>query len=266
MINKISFVFIAVFIGTSLASFSQNTKKRTFSVSALELNVGLDQDHYRSMSLNQLRGFAQDAGELNRDLTGMTEEVNLTATGAYSSFGLRLQKNEIKNASHLQNQALFIRLIFHSPKESMVSYKNEDLDTSLVFCNLHKQISTDIAYTWEYSLGKKSKWNVYFGTGWSGGISYSNEMLVISGQYFGEGEHPSSQVSFEENTLKFDARTIAFNRLYIPYGIHYQLKPNVSIGIDGKRGIGFQSIIGGPSHFLKRTGQFGIGVKVSVDR
>lgn len=91
--------------------------------------------------------------------------------------------------------------------------------------------------------------------------TFSNEMLLIEGQYFEKGAHPSTQESFEENTKHFLAKPLVYTRVYIPYGVHRRIGKNWSIGFDARRGIGVQSVLGGNSNFINKTGTFAIGVK-----
>ena len=91
--------------------------------------------------------------------------------------------------------------------------------------------------------------------------SLANQMQLIMGQYFEPGSHPSEQASFEENRSIYDARSLAYGRVYVPYGLHYRIANRWTLGIDSKRGVGMQKIIGGKTNYINRTHMTSIGAK-----
>jgi hypothetical protein len=243
---------------------SAPAKLNKWNLIQFDFGLGVDTDHYKKMSLNQLMSFAENPNEMQRDLRGLEEDITKKTAGIALYLNLSFAPLEKSSQKYRNNRELRLGVGFHSPKESMVSYKNKDMDTSIVYCNLHGEFTAEAAYLMKWNWGKKKRLNCYVGAGMNASISFSNEMLLIAGKYFEPGAHPSTQENFIENTSQYDAKSVAYTRLFIPYGIHYQLGEQWSIGFDSRRGIGFQSIVGGGSNFITKTGVFALGAKYQI--
>ncbi|MFT5512707.1 MAG: hypothetical protein ACI8SE_001105 [Bacteroidia bacterium] len=240
---------------------AQSTKIKKWQYNQFDFGLGVDNDQYHRMSLNNLTALAENPDALKRDLSGMTEEISSSTAGLGLYFNRSYAPWSKEKAAYLSNQALRVGIGFHSPKESMITYKNELLDTSIVYCNLHSEFTFEFAYLWNGTWGSKKKFVWYCGVGTNASISLSNEMLLIEGEYFEPGAHPSTQESFEENTQRFLAMPVVYNRFYVPYGVHRVVGEHWSIGFDARRGFGVQTILGGKSNLINKTGTFMIGAK-----
>jgi hypothetical protein len=247
-----------------LKSTSTTAKLKKWSLIQYDFGLGVDYDHYNKMSLNQLMSFAENPDEMERDLQGLDEDFTKKTAGLALYLNLSFSPLEKGTQKYRNNRELRLGIGFHSPKESMVSYKNKDMDTSIVYCNLHREITAEAAYLVKWNWGKKKRLNCYIGASMNASVSFSNEMLLIAGQYFEPGAHPSSQENFIENTSRYDAKSVAYTRMFIPYGIHYQMAGQWSIGFDSRRGIGVQSILGGESNYIRKTGVFSLGAKYQL--
>ncbi|MEM9022275.1 MAG: hypothetical protein AAGB22_00940, partial [Bacteroidota bacterium] len=148
-----------------------------------------------------------------------------------------------------------------SPSEAMVSYKDESRDTSLVYCTSHGEFTLEGAYLFKGTWGKRQRWHWYYGVGGSSGFTFSNEVIVIGGKYFGPDEHPMMQETNENSVTRYAAKPVIYSRLYIPYGLHYAVSSSWSVGLDFKTGIGLQTITGEGTEFMERTGAVIIGAK-----
>jgi hypothetical protein len=68
----------------------------------------------------------------------------------------------------------------------------------------------------------------YAGLGASGGVSFGNEMVLITGRYFEPGAHPSEQVDKNPVMEKYAAKTLAYTRLFVSFGVHYGVADKIS--------------------------------------
>jgi hypothetical protein len=237
----------------------QLPQKQKLHFDQIEFGIGIDNDHYNTMSLEEIMAFANNPEQMQRDLYGMEEVASTVNRGAaiYVNFGYA-PLNKTTNSYRTDREWRF-GVGLHCGKEAMLSYKNEDIDTSIVYCNLQSEITLESAYLLKGLWGKRFHW--YYGAGMSLGSSFNNQMLLISGRYFGPDEHPSEQESYEKNVETFDAKSVYYARFYIPYGIGYGLNERWIIGFDFKTGIGVQKIQGKSSNYIKKTGAFVLGVK-----
>lgn len=252
---------VSVALPTSAQVTSKAAKAKKWQYKQFDFGLAVDNDHFYRMSLSNLKAFAENPEALDQDLSGMTEEVSTSTAG----LGLYLNRSyapwDKKTQSFKTNQTLRVGIGMHSPKESMITYKNKDLDTSIVYCNLHSELTFELGYVWDGYWGKNQKFLWYWGVGSNASVSFSNEMLLIQGKYFEPGAHPSTQESFEENTQRFIAKPVVYSRIYVPYGVHRLIGEKWSVGFDARRGFGVQSILGGKSNFINKTGSFMLGAK-----
>ncbi|PCJ64102.1 MAG: hypothetical protein COA58_14040 [Bacteroidetes bacterium] len=223
-------------------------------------SLGISYDRYQTMSLNQLSQLAKDPEMMKHNLDGLTEEANASTAGVSLFINLRFNPLQKRTGSYNRNQELRLGLGLNSSKEAMVSYKNKDLDTSLVFCNIHSEITTEVAYVFKRFIGKRIF--VYGGIGANSSISINNEMMIITGKYFAPGEHPSTQIS--SNTISFEAKPILHSRLFIPWGVHIQATDNFSIGLDFRKGKGLQYTLGEKANVMANTGAILIGTSFTL--
>lgn len=233
-----------------------------WKLSQFDFGLAISSDNYKNMSYEQLMQLAKDQRPLQQNLDGLEEEAITRTTGASIYLNLGFTPINQKSGKLKDNQELRLGMAFHSPKESMVSFKNKELDTSIVYCNLHTEVTLEAAYLWKWKFGKNDRWRTYIGAGMNASASLSNQMQLIMGQYFEPGAHPSEQVSFEDNRSIYEARSLAYTRVYVPYGIHYKVSDKWTIGIDSKRGVGMQKIIGGKTNYINRTHMTSLGAKL----
>lgn len=258
---------LGIFISSSclaqqVAGIEQVPLKK-WKVTKFNFGLGVDYDRYESMSLDHLMNFAQNPNEMKRDLQHLEEEVSTTTAGLalYASWSISpwsTTKNSYRNDREWR-----FGIGIHSPKEAMVSFKNKDMDTSIVYCNIHGEITLEGAYIRKGKWGKRFHW--YWGAGVNIGATFGNQMVLISGKYFEPGEHPSTQESNENSIEKYDAKSVAYTRLYIPYGVHYSIGKKWLLGFDFRSGIGMQKIQGEDVNFIRKTGLFSIGAQYILD-
>lgn len=219
-----------------------------WGINGLQLQLGVDINEYASMSHAQLMGMAKNPSELTVDLSGLEEETRVHTGGGALNIGFLIGKGS--PSSPIESN-LYTALILHSEKEAMVSFKNQALDTSVVFCNLHSEIALELAYLWSGTWGKRWNWSI--GVGSNVGTTFSNQMILMTGEYFEPGQHPSSQEVSMSEPLKFEGRKVSYARMFIPFGVHYNLTKNASLGLNFKRGIGWQRVQGDGTHFIRQN-------------
>jgi hypothetical protein len=261
---------LAIFTIILIAGLGAKAQKNTANpatkrgVTTFSYTLGAETDRYNSMSINQLTAMAKDKSQLQRDLNGMTEEVSTRTSGVALNFNLGFAPMNKTTGTLKQNQEIRVGIGFHSAKESMVSFKNQDLDTSIVFCNRNSEVTLEGSYLFKGNWGKRFTW--YVGLGSTGSASFNNQMIVMSGKYFEPGEHPSAQVIMPENKAVYSALPSINGRVFIPWGIHVNLSEKTSLGLDFRRGMGVQWTPSRQANFMNKTGMFGIGLSHTLAR
>lgn len=246
-------------IGLSIPVFAQQeaSSHKKLKLIGVSGSMGITYDRYNTMSLNQLTQLAQQPELMMRNLDGLTEEASTQTAGASLFVNMVLSPLQKSTGTYLDNLEFRLGLGLNSTKESMVSYKNADLDTSLVFCNINSEVTLETSYIFSHSINKKLF--LYFGVGANSSFSVNNKMMIISGKYFAEGAHPSAQE--QAAAISFEAKPILYSRVFIPWGVHFQASDQLSIGLDFRKGRGMQYTAGEKPNMMANTGAIMIGTK-----
>ncbi len=263
------FTLVILIFGFSGATLAQNltsstaNPKKMWRMTSLNVGLGIDCNNFRSMSLNELMIFAKHPEDMQRDLSLLTEDASTFTAGGVLQASLSFAPLNRATGTYRDNQEWRISIALHSPKEAMVSFKNEDLDTSIVYCNLHGEFTLETSYIFKGRWGKNFHW--YAGGGLNAGLTFGNEMVLMSGKYFKPGAHPSTQESDESSRETFGAKSVYYTRLFIPYGIYYQVKERLQFGLDFRTGLGWQMIGNEKTNFIHRNGGFALGARFLFD-
>ena len=251
----------AAILFMSLKSYGQTTTAEAGKWRLINMHwtLGVDVNDFKDMSYVDLLNLSSEPENLQYDLSIFQEEARTTTGGGLASFRWSLSPSA---KSESISQEVQMGLTYYGEKEAMVSFKNEDLDTSLVFCNVHSEIALELAYVFSGNWG--SHWRWHLGMGINGGTTFQNQMILLEGEYFEPGQHPSNQeVSMSEPVFS-DAKSVRYARAYIPFGLHYNLTSKLSLGLDFRKGFGWQIIPGHKPNFIKNNLQFGLGLSYSL--
>ena len=218
----LSFLFVSTLSVAQQISPGKIASMKNWKVNQFNFGLGIDGDNFTSMSLEHLLVFAKNPQEMYRDLNDFNEEATTQTYGLALYSSVSFSPLNKMTGKYKTNQEIQLGIGIHSPKEAMVSYKNEQLDSSIVFCNLHGEITLEAAYVKKHIWNEKFHW--YYGVGLNAGSSFNNEMMVISGEYFEPGEHPSTQESLENSVERYKAKHVMYSRIYIlmDYTIKHQ--------------------------------------------
>ncbi|MBK6775934.1 MAG: hypothetical protein IPG74_08870 [Flavobacteriales bacterium] len=109
-------------------------------MTSLNFGTGVETDRFETMSLPQLMAFAKTSQELQRDLSQFDEKVTTTTSGlglfVMAGFGrTKTVPTTTNTTSEVQ-----VGVGLHTPREAMVTYRNQHMDTSIVYCNLQTEI------------------------------------------------------------------------------------------------------------------------------
>lgn len=250
-------LFATTTVFSQITPYSSGGKK--WQSTNVYVSMGLSFADYGKMSAEGIMRYAQNPEALQKNLSQMDEEVTAYTAGLVLQTGIALSPFKASTQSFLNNQELRIGINLYTDKEAMLSYKNENLDTSIVYCNIHSELALESAYLFKGNLGKKIIW--FVGTGANAGLTFDNEMILMAGRYFGPDEHPSTQESFEENKEIFEARQLYHLRVFIPYGLHFQASNAFSIGLEGRKGIGIQAVNGRANNFMRKTNALALSAR-----
>jgi len=265
MKRNITLVLIFSFFITSLTAQNNSfSTPKSLRLGAFNMQLGVNFNQFQSMSHNELMLFAKDPEAMQRDLSNLTEEANaMTAAGVFN-LSFSFSPLDRSSGNYRMDREIQFGVSLETDKEAMVSFKNQDMDTSIVFCNLHQEFSVEGAYIFRGNMGRKWEW--YVGTGMNAGLTYGNEMMLISGKYFEPGQHPSLQPVDEvaPQIESFDAKNVFYSRAYIPFGLHYKVGEFWSFGIDMRKGIGLQMIGTEKLNFIRKTGMFALGARLRL--
>ncbi len=234
-----------------------------WSMTSLNCGTGVETDRFETMSLPQLMAFAKTSQELQRDLSQFDEQVSTTTSGlglfVMAGFG------RTKTAPTTTNTTTEVQVGvgLHTPREAMVTYRNQHMDTSIVYCNLQTEISLETAYLLRGRWSRYVHWHV--GLGANGGLTVGNKMMLIEGRYLADDEHPSQQQAEEMNKHTYGAKQVYYTRLFIPTGVKFRIGPRWQVGMDYRLGVGWQFVPGHDSNRIALTGAGFIGAKYAFN-
>ena len=214
-----------------------------FSSHTITMNLCFDTDNFKAVSLEDMMNLADDPNQVERDLTGLEAAPRLSTTGASAYFNYRFDPNP-KPDNGTINTEISVGGSVVGDKEAMLSYQNKDLDTSIVYCSIHKEVGLEAAFLLTGLLGQHAYWSV--GIGGSGSMTYDNNLLVLSGRYFGPDEHPSNQEGISMES--YSARPMYFGRVFLQHNIGFLAGKHWMLGMQFRQGVGMQQISGGRSN------------------
>ncbi len=255
----VSFSFLCVSAYAQQPAPSELATMKKWKISQFDFGLGVDNDNFQNMSLDQLMSMAKNPNEISRSLEGFDEEVE-TFTGGAALYGnISLSPINLSTGTYRTDRELRLGFGLHSPKEAMVEYVSDAMDSSIIFCGLHGEFTLEAAYLYKGTWGRKFHW--YYGFGMNAGTSFANQMLVISGKYYDPEEHEPEAEEGVNITETYKAKSVVYSRLYVPYGVHYALGDHWLVGLDFKTGIGVQFIAGEKANYIRKTGAFILGAK-----
>ncbi|WP_306643280.1 hypothetical protein [Sanyastnella coralliicola] len=240
--------------------YTKGQPTRAWKTASAVVDLGIDWDNYGSMSFDRMMQFAKNPTAMKRDLGMFSEHITAETAGAFISVRATWNPLNKKTREYNENQELQLGMRLVSPKEAMVTYQSQELDSSIVFCNLHGEINLDAAYIFKGTWGDNWLWHI--GGGFSAGWSTGNEMIILSGRYYDPELHPTTQEAMEEE--RFAARNVYYSRLSIPYGIAYRVGENGYFGLSFRRNIGLQFIQGQDATVVANSGSFGLSYRYEL--
>lgn len=254
------FILFLTFLISIPSQAQQNDNKPKWAINKYHIGFGFDVNRYDDINLTDILTYAKRPELMVRNLEQFSPEASLNAIGGALVVNVSVSPYSKSKGSYLNQHEFRMGVEFHSPKESMLSFKNPGLDTSIVYCNLHGAFALDAAYLYNGSWGNFVNW--FVGIGGNTAASLGSEMVLMSGRYFEEGEHPSSQEVLTEE--RFEGKPVMYFKGYIPFGLHFRLTDKLSLGFENRIGGGIQKISGEASRRMKSTNTFLIGCKFRV--
>ncbi len=228
------------FCSFALLSTAQNDRSQ-WKINTVSFGFGLERAYYGRMSLDEMYDLAITPSDLERDLSGLNSDARLaTANGGFSSnIGFcRVKYND--NGSYADRE-IRLGVSIESPQEAMVSYKNEMIDTSIVYCSVQEAFNVGLGYHFKGVLWNRMYWSV--GADASYGRTFNNQLIVLSGDYFGEDEHPSSMNELQRDD--YSAKAVNRARLTLSH--------EFGVRLGGHFVLGMNYTIGGVAHFVENA-------------
>lgn len=241
-----SWVILLFIAANASAQSEEATPTRSWKFNSVGINYGVIHDRYKEMSLDMMYDFTKNPALLDRNLTGLQEDLYRTSDGLRMGLQATL-RYQSPNAS-LGHE---IRLGgYYSGREPLISYNNgfnaidEPMGEEIIYCNVVNEYGLDATYIVRKPLGARKIVNVYTGAGVSLGGSFNSQLVVMERSYDDTGFMTSDTDSF------YGAKSSLFSRIQVPVGIQFVVANTVNINIETGLGVGMQSVFGGNSYFI----------------
>lgn len=260
--KNLIFIFLLFSSLISLAQSNEEIKQvskvKKWKATNMHYGLGVNWAHYDNITLDGILAFAKNPDQLYRDLSSLDEEISTTTGSGQINANLSFSPYNKNKSEYNTHQEIRFGFNLYTPREAMVSFKNQSKDSSIVYCNLHGEVGMDAAYL--FRGGKKLEWTIGIGYGVS--LSFSNKMVLLTGEYYEEGEHPSEQevVQIEE----FAGKNVYYTRFFIPLGLHYHVSKKIAIGLECRFGSGKQHIQNSDSNRMTSSGAFILGTRIDL--
>lgn len=233
---------------------SQDAKK--WKLHQVGITTGFISDYISNLSVVNLKGFAYNAENYDRDLNGFQLDNEGSIFGLSIGVNISLVPFNEKRGFYNTNQEFRLGINLFTLREAMVTYSKDFSynDTSVtqsgLYCLIDKEMSLTASYRYRLRLGPLS---IYGGVGGSLGTSRS-EFIFSESTVKTFVEYTNQYVSTNENIDSRDpARRVFYGRLYIPMGISAQTSKKMEIGIETTKGIGFQGAFGHRANFIESS-------------
>ncbi len=260
MIKSIFGLVAILLSATTVSSQTESMKAPKWKVNSIGLNVGTVHDIYRRMNLDMMYDFTQNPALLDRDLTGMNNNLYRQSTGGRLGLNVTLTAN--RPNARFGHELRFGA--FYSSREPMISFydSNSEIDNfssnRIIYCNVVNEVSLEGAYLVRKSFGKKGWFSTYTGLGITLGTSFNNQMVVMESTTDSSGMNISGQDSF------YDAKSSLFTRVNMPIGIQATILRKVNINLETNIGVGVQSVFGGRNYFMPLTSGIRLGLSYNL--
>ncbi len=260
--NKSMYGLVVIMLtATTLSAQTETTEKSpNWKFSSIGVNYGSVYDRYQEMSLDMMYDFTKNPALLNRDLSGLYENLYRESSGV--RFGLQTTLTAQRPNATIGHE---IRLgASYSSREPMISYSDPfdimqmEARDEIIYCNVVNEIGLDGAYILRKSFGKKGWFSAYTGAGISLGGAFNSQLVVMECSYDETGLMVSDTDSF------YDAKSSMFTRLQVPIGIQFTMLKKVNFNIETAIGVGAQSVFGGRSYFMPVSTGFRLGLSYNL--
>ena len=252
--------FVALILTSTLSAQTEtSTPSTSWRLSSFGINVGTVHDVYQRMNLDMMYDFTENPALLDRDLTGMQENLYRESSGSRLGLNVSLEANR-PNARFGHE----IRLgAFFSNREPMISYHQSSADenfasTNIIYCNIVNEVSIEGAYLLHKTLGRRGWFSAYAGAGLSIGSSFNNQLVVMESSSDSTGMFATGNDSF------YDAKSSLFTRVNIPIGIQATVLKKVNFNFETNIGVGMQSVFGGRNYFMPVTSGIRLGLSYNL--
>ena len=235
-------------------SILDDSLNRSWRFSGVNVGAGIIMDNIRNFSRQKIVAFAENPGLLQRDLQGLTEEVRPQTVGGGISLNFAFTQPGIPEKVFHQDREFRIGMALFFPREAMVTYRDEGLDTTIVFCHIQQEIALEGGY---YLANRDEEGNYWrAGLGANVGITTINDLLVVEGPYLKPGTHPG--LLSRSNVTNYEARFISYGRIFIEGEISNRMRRSKKFfrGFVLRYGNGIQYVPGYGLNWINHT--FGI--------
>ncbi len=230
-----------------------------WTIHSFGINYGSVHDRYQDMSLEMMYDFTKNPALLDRNLTGLEENLYRVSTGY--RLGIQTTFRAQRPNSSIGHE---IRLgASWSGREPLISfsdpYNEEQMQPrdEIIYCNVVNEYGLDGAYLLRKSFGN-GWFSVYSGAGLSLGTSVNSQLVVMERSYDENGMMTSDTDSF------YGAKSSLFSRVQVPIGIQFTLLQKVNFLAETRFGVGMQSMFGGRSYFMPLATGFRLGLSYNL--
>ena len=263
-----SILFLLLFCCSLFAQAQQDTPikpLKKWRVADIGLRLGGHTDVYSRMDLNQMLGYARNQEELVEvDLSGYGGQFYNEVSGGLISFSTTLQPLSLETGNYRTSRALRLGGSIQAGREGMISFDrnpnqpgNRSLE-SIVYCVVENEVSLQGEYLFIGHLSPR--FYAYAGIGAQVAGTFDNDFLIFFHSPSTTFNTPAQPAENTTMVNEYAARETIYGRAFMPYGIGFHLSKRLDLNLNGRLGTGFQSVVGGDTYFIKRTGSTTFGV------
>ncbi len=263
-------VAIFAFTQIGMAQSAMKIGKIGFSLSPMGESYGVS-------SFDEILDLAKNKNEVIRDLSEFEGDLVACVSGGYAGLQFMLTPKKanralLLNASLALGKEMFISSNEFDPfagnqfgidggPDQIASPFSDDFQAEEVstaaYCVVENEFRLDATWVHLKTIGKR--FTLYGGFGGAVGATYNNDFIVMGNERIENAAEDEAQ--FREINETYESKNSVLGRAHAYGGVGYRFAKHYEVAIEGKHGIGVQKALGGPSHFIRGSGVYGLTIR-----
>jgi len=268
-----------IVLAVAIFAFSQvGNAQSGMKIGKIGLTLTPMVESYGVSSFDEILNLAKNKNEVIRDLSDFDGNLTAEISGGYAGLQFLLTPKKanralLLNASLALGKEMFVSSDEHTFAQGgqVLGIGSNDFNANWLeennpifvetetaaYCVVENEFRLDATWIHYKTLGKRV--TLYGGFGGAIGATYNNDFIVMGNERIENAAADEPQ--FRELNETYESKNSVLGRAHAYGGVGLRLSRHYEIAFEGKQGLGVQKAIGGPSHFIKFSGAYGLSLR-----